>query len=75
MGGEQSKNVLDTIRSEKAERLINQFEEEGSAYYSTSRLWDDGIIDLADSRKVLVLAISSSLNKKFEKSSFGIFRM
>ena len=75
MGGEQAKNVLETIGNKKAAELTRRFEEEGTAYYSTSRVWDDGIIDPADTRKMLAMAISSTLNKKFEPTEFGIFRM
>lgn len=76
MGGEQAAGVLQTIKS-KADtgNLIQQFEDESSAYYSTSRLWDDGIIDPADTRKVLAMAISISLNRKFDKPKTGIYRM
>lgn len=75
MGGEQAKSVLELIGSKKAEMLNEQFEQESSAWYSTSRLWDDAIIDPAHTRTVLALAISSTLNRKFSNSAFGIFRM
>ncbi|MCB9061754.1 MAG: methylcrotonoyl-CoA carboxylase [Halobacteriovoraceae bacterium] len=55
--------------------ILEKYEREGSAYYSSARLWDDGIIDPIDTRKVLGLAISASLNAKIEKTNFGIFRM
>lgn len=55
--------------------ILDKYEEEGSAYYSTSRIWDDGIIDPKDTRNVLGLAIEASLNKKIESSQFGVFRM
>ena len=45
------------------------------SYYSTSRLWDDGIIDPIDTRMILALGISTSLNAPLEKSDFGVFRM
>ena len=51
------------------------YEKEGSPYFSTARLWDDGIIDPADTRRVLGLALSASLNAPFDKSNFGVFRM
>ena len=76
MGGEQASGVLKTIGSNgSTDSLLNQFEEESSAYYSSSRLWDDGIIDPADTRKVLAMAISVSMNRPFEDPKYGIFRM
>jgi len=54
---------------------LEQFIEESSAYYSSSRLWDDGIIDPVDTRKVLAMAISVSLNRPFGESGYGVFRM
>ena len=54
---------------------IDKYEEEGSAFYSTARLWDDGIIDPADTRRVLALGIGSSFNKTWERAVTGIFRM
>ena len=55
--------------------IIKKYEIEGSPYYSTSRLWDDGIIDPADTRDVLTMALETSLNAPFEKAKYGIFRM
>ena len=91
MGGEQAADVLATIREEqlklqgkkmtKAEKqeirnpIIEKYNREGSAYYSTSRLWDDGIIAPEDTRKILGLAISVSLNAKFSEPRFGVYRM
>jgi len=91
MGGEQAASVLITVKEDQlkargetlekveAEKLkktiLEKYEHEGSAYYSTSRLWDDGIIDPVDTRKVLAMAISASLNKKFEETKYGVFRM
>ena len=91
MGGEQAANVLITVKeeqlkaagktlsSEDADKLkssiLKKYEEEGSCYYSTSRLWDDGIIDPVDTRKILGLAIAISQNKKYEQTKYGIFRM
>jgi len=74
MGGEQASGVLKTIGSDSGD-LLKQFDEESSAYYSSSRLWDDGIIDPADTRKVLAMAISVSLNRPFGESKYGVFRM
>lgn len=76
MGGEQAAGVLQSIKSKAdGESLIQQFEDESSVFYSTSRLWDDGIIDPVDTRKVLAMAISISLNKKFEPIKTGVYRM
>ncbi len=76
MGGEQAAGVLQSIKSKTdGKSLIQQFEDESSAYYSTSRLWDDGIIDPVDTRKMLAMCISVSLNKKFEPVKTGVYRM
>lgn len=76
MGGEQAASVLQTIKSKNGGNdLIEQFERESSAYYSTSRLWDDGIVAPVDTRKVLAMAISVSLNRKFKEPKTGIYRM
>ena len=75
MGGEQAASVLNTIGNEKAAQLTEQFEKESTAYYSTSRLWDDGIVEPQNSREVLGMAVSTVLNKKFGKPKFGVFRM
>jgi len=75
MGGEQASGVLHTIGSSESGDLLKQFEEESSAYYSSSRLWADGIIDPADTRKVLAIAISISLNRPFGEAGYGVFRM
>jgi 3-methylcrotonyl-CoA carboxylase beta subunit len=55
--------------------IIDNYEHQGHPYYASARLWDDGIIDPADTRQVLGLAISASLNKTIEETKFGIFRM
>ena len=52
-----------------------QYETQGHPYYASARLWDDGVIDPADTRRVLALAISASLNAPIAKTEFGIFRM
>lgn len=68
-----------TLSQEEAEEfkrpLLEKYEREGSPYHSTARLWDDGIIDPADSRQVLGLALSVVLNSPVEERSFGVFRM
>jgi 3-methylcrotonyl-CoA carboxylase beta subunit len=53
----------------------DRFEDEGHPYFSSARLWDDGIINPADTRKVLGLSLSATLNTSIEKTCFGIFRM
>jgi 3-methylcrotonyl-CoA carboxylase beta subunit len=83
MGGEQAAQVLWTVknksdtRSEKEFKaeILEKYETEGSAYYSSARLWDDGIIDPKDTREVLSLALSATLNAPIEETKFGVFRM
>lgn len=91
MGGEQAAGVLVTVKEEQLaaagktlppeerekmrQTILRKYEEEGSAYFSTARLWDDGIIDPVDTRMVLGLAIAISANKKYEQTRYGIFRM
>lgn len=91
MGGEQAANVLLTVKldqlAEKTQSLspaeqekfkaptLAKYETESSAYYSTARLWDDGIIDPADTRRVLALGLSASCNSPWEERRQGVFRM
>ncbi|HTR58922.1 MAG TPA: carboxyl transferase domain-containing protein [Casimicrobiaceae bacterium] len=91
MGGEQAATVLATIRRDAIEAtggawseeeeaafkapLTAQYEREGHPYYASARLWDDGVIDPAETRKVLALAISAALNQPIEPTRFGVFRM
>ena len=91
MGGEQAAGVLAQVTRDGKEArgeewstedeqafkqpVIDQFERQAHPYYSTARVWDDGIIDPADTRRVLSLAISASLNAPIEDTRFGIFRM
>jgi 3-methylcrotonyl-CoA carboxylase beta subunit len=74
MGGTQAQQVLESIGARGSD-LEKQFEAESSVYYSTSRLWDDGIIDPKDTRKVLGLLFSVTELKTEHKNSFGVFRM
>lgn len=74
MGGEQAQQVLESIGAQNG-GLIEQFQEEGTVYYSTSRLWDDGILDPIDTRKVLGLLFSVVKMPEKAKNNFGIFRM
>ena len=55
--------------------LFSRFEDEGSPYFSSARIWDDGVIDPVDTRKILGLSLSAALNKPIEKTRFGVFRM
>jgi acetyl-CoA carboxylase carboxyltransferase component len=84
MGGQQAARVLSTVRGgfrDDAERdgfeapILEKYEREGSPYHSTARLWDDGVIDPAQTRQVLALAISAALNAPIPETRFGIFRM
>lgn len=91
MGGEQAASVLTALQVNKlkregkviseeevealAEPTLEEYKQKSSAYYSTSQLWDDGIIDPVDTRKVLGFAISVALNAPIEATRFGIFRM
>ncbi len=91
MGGEQAASVLATVKRDGIEKsgkkwsktaetkfrrpILDRYEEQGHPYYASARLWDDGIIDPADTRMVLGLGISAALNAPIEKTEFGIFRM
>ena len=91
MGGEQAASVLATVRKDgmksagkawTAEQeeafkapIREQYETQGHPYYATARLWDDGVVDPAQTRRVLGLALSASLNAPVEKTEFGVFRM
>ena len=91
MGGEQAASVLSTVRRDNIEAkggawskdeeeafkssIRDQYEREGHPYYATARLWDDGIIDPADTRRVLGLGLSASLNTTIQETKFGVFRM
>ena len=91
MGGEQAAGVLIQVKEEQLkargeelsaeerdklqETILKKYEEEGSAYFSTARLWDDGIIDPVDTRKIIGLSIAISQNKLYPETKYGIFRM
>ena len=83
MGGEQAASVLATVRGEMTQEesdafkapIRAQYEHQGSAYYSTARLWDDGVIDPADTRTVLGLALSVVGQAPVQPISYGVFRM
>ena len=91
MGGEQAASVLATVKRDGIESkggkwsgeeeagfkqpILDQYEHQGHPYYASARLWDDGVVDPADMRRLLGLAISASLNAPIEDTKFGIFRM
>ncbi|MBT0587240.1 carboxyl transferase domain-containing protein [Alteromonas oceanisediminis] len=91
MGGEQAAGVLAQVKRDQKERagdswsdseetafkqpIIDTYEKQGHPYYASARLWDDGVIDPADTRRVLGLSLSAALNKPIEDTQFGIFRM
>jgi acetyl-CoA carboxylase carboxyltransferase component len=75
MGGEQAATVLTMVGDADAGEIRAKYEAEGNPYYSTARLWDDGIIDPLDTRRVLALGIAASLNAPIPETTFGIFRM
>ena len=91
MGGEQAAGVLAQVKKDQASRageewtdeqdqavkkpVIETYEKQGHPYYASARLWDDGVIDPADTRRILGLAISAAMNKEIEETKFGVFRM
>src|SRR5689334_7774921 len=75
MGGEQAATVLTMVGDAHPDEITAKYEAEGNPYYSTARLWDDGIIDPRDTRRVLALGISAALNAPIPETTFGVFRM
>jgi acetyl-CoA carboxylase carboxyltransferase component len=75
MGGEQAATVLAMVGDANEDEIRAKYETEGNPYYSTARLWDDGIIDPLDTRGVLALGISAALNAPIPETTFGVFRM
>ena len=75
MGGEQAATVLAMVGDADPDEIRAKYELEGNPYYSTARLWDDGIIDPLDTRRVLALGISAATNAPIPETTFGIFRM
>ena len=91
MGGEQAASVLATVRRDGVEAkggawsaeeeeafrapIREQYETQGSPYYASARLWDDGIVDPAQSRRVLGLSLAAALNAPRRETKFGLFRM
>jgi 3-methylcrotonyl-CoA carboxylase beta subunit len=91
MGGEQASGVLTTVKREQRARegkpfspedeqairqpILDKYDHEGSPYYSTARLWDDGILDPAQTRQALALGLSAAFNAPIPEPRFGVFRM
>jgi 3-methylcrotonyl-CoA carboxylase beta subunit len=91
MGGEQAASVLAQVTREKKKRqgeewsdedektlkapVLEQYSKQSSAYYSSARIWDDGVIDPIDTRKVIGMSLSITLNAPIEATQFGLFRM
>ncbi|HET8710832.1 MAG TPA: carboxyl transferase domain-containing protein, partial [Spongiibacteraceae bacterium] len=91
MGGEQAAGVMAQLRRDQLEKkgetlsaeeeaaikgpILETYEQQGHPYYASARLWDDGVIDPAETRMTLGLALSASLNKPIEDTQFGVFRM
>ena len=91
MGGEQAAEVLSRVKMDQLkaagkeapeeeirrikEEILAKYAHESSAWYSTSRLWDDGIIDPVDTRKVVAMGIAMSLNKPYAEPKTGVYRM
>ena len=75
MGGEQAATVLTMVGDTDPEEIRAAYDREGSPYYSTARLWDDGIIDPLDTRRVLALGLAAAANAPVPETTFGIFRM
>jgi len=91
MGGEQAASVLSSVKRDSMEArgeqwseseedefrkpILDQYETQGNPYYGTSRLWDDGIIDPAETRQVLAQGLGAAANAPIEETRFGVFRM
>jgi acetyl-CoA carboxylase carboxyltransferase component len=91
MGGEQAAAVLATVKRDQLARegstlsadadaairspILDKYDTEGSPYYSTARLWDDGILDPVETRAALALGLSAAFNAPIPPSKFGVFRM
>jgi acetyl-CoA carboxylase carboxyltransferase component len=91
MGGEQAAGVLTAVKRDQLARegrtlgpdeeasirdpILEKYEREGSPYYSTARLWDDGILDPAETRAALALGLSAAFNAPIAEARFGVFRM
>ena len=91
MGGEQAASVLSTVRRDGIESrggswsaeeeeafkapIRDRYELQGHPYYATARMWDDGVVDPAQTRRILGLSLSAALNAAIQPTKFGVFRM
>lgn len=91
MGGEQAAGVMAQLRRDQIEKkggqwssaeeaefkkpILDTYEQQGHPYYASARLWDDGVIDPAETRMTLGLSLAAALNKPIEDTQFGVFRM
>jgi 3-methylcrotonyl-CoA carboxylase beta subunit len=87
MGGEQAASVLLQVRLDRGEEMskeeqarfksptVERYEHEGSPYFSTARLWDDGVIDPLDTRRVLAMGLAAAVNAPIPEPKWGVFRM
>ena len=75
MGGEQAATVLTMVGDADADEIRATYEREGSPYFSTARLWDDGVIDPLDTRRVLALGLAAAASAPVPETTFGVFRM
>jgi acetyl-CoA carboxylase carboxyltransferase component len=75
MGGEQAATVLSMVGNVDEDEIRAKYEAEGNPYYSTARLWDDGIVDPLDTRRVLALGLAAARNAPVPETTFGVFRM
>jgi len=91
MGGEQAAGVLATVTRDNMDRkgqewsaeeeaefkkpIVDLYEHQGHPYYASARLWDDGVIDPAQTREVIAMGLAASLNKPIGDTKFGVFRM
>ncbi|MGH2609541.1 MAG: carboxyl transferase domain-containing protein, partial [Tepidiformaceae bacterium] len=87
MGGEQAASVLLQVRLDRGEEMspeeqdafkaptVERYEQEGSPYFSTARLWDDGVIDPLDTRRVLGMGLAAAMNAPIPEPKWGVFRM
>jgi 3-methylcrotonyl-CoA carboxylase beta subunit len=84
MGGRQAARVLSTVRGDfatDADRdafeapILQRYEEEGAPWFATARLWDDGVIDPLDTRRVLAMGLDAALHAPIPETKFGVFRM
>ncbi|MGN6379011.1 MAG: carboxyl transferase domain-containing protein [Gaiellales bacterium] len=83
MGGQQAARVLSTVRGDLSDAqrdeieapILERYEQEGNPYHSTARLWDDGVIDPLDTRRVLALGLEAALHAPLPPTTFGVFRM